>query len=347
MTKEDATATNSEKEEKLVPVGEGAEAAPEETLDEQVANDNKKDQQEAEGETDERVGHAEDEDDDDAVEGETADQKRERRRRERKHRREKDARLRREVNYLRDRNEALERKFSQTLQRVDQHEVLSIDQRIGGIDSQIRQAESIHAQAIANQDGEAATEALRIRDELVAGKNKLLQAKERRATTTEEQSRPQTAPRVDTEVASQAQAWMKRNAWFDGSLGDETSHLVKVMEDRLSHEGDYDPRDPEYWNELDRRIARRFPDLKKRATVRDDDDDDGGEVEESRPAPKKKPSGPKFSVGGRERALGKNEVYIDAERRRAMEDAGVWDDPVLRDRYLKAYQRYDTEARNK
>jgi hypothetical protein len=32
---------------------------------------------------------------------------------------------------------------------------------------------------------------------------------------------------------------------------------------------------------------------------------------------------------------------VTPERKQAMIEAGVWDDPVLRQRYLKAYQDYD------
>jgi hypothetical protein len=37
----------------------------------------------------------------------------------------------------------------------------------------------------------------------------------------------------------------------------------------------------------------------------------------------------------------KNEVVVTPERKQAMVEAGVWDDPVARKRYLKAYQDYD------
>ena len=38
-------------------------------------------------------------------------------------------------------------------------------------------------------------------------------------------------------------------------------------------------------------------------------------------------------------------VYVTPERRQAMEDAGVWDDPVARNKYLKAYAEYDRNRR--
>ena len=37
------------------------------------------------------------------------------------------------------------------------------------------------------------------------------------------------------------------------------------------------------------------------------------------------------------------EVHISRERRQAMEDAGLWEDPVLRSKYLKSYAAWDLE----
>lgn len=343
-------------EEKLVPVGEGAEEAPAETLDEQIAGDKKKEQQEeaSSEEADERVGRGEnDEDEDDGPEGETVEEKRARRRLERRSKREKDARLRREVSFLRTRNEQLERQFSSIHARVDQQEQLSIDGRINGLDAQIRQAEQIHAEAVKQGDGTTSAEALKIKDELLEQKRQLADVKKNREQQAKErQTQPtQQRPSVRPEVAKQAQSWMGRNSWFDPALGDETSHLVKVMEDRLSNEGEFDPGSSDYWEELDRRVAERFPDLKVGQGARDDADEEEEEhprQKQQKQSPQKKTKGgPRFSVGGRERALGKNEVYISAERRKALEDAGAWDDPVLRERYLKAYRAYDEDARNR
>jgi hypothetical protein len=37
----------------------------------------------------------------------------------------------------------------------------------------------------------------------------------------------------------------------------------------------------------------------------------------------------------------KTEVYVSPDRKQALIDAGVWDDPVLRTKYVKRYQEYD------
>ena len=69
-----------------------------------------------------------------------------------------------------------------------------------------------------------------------------------------------------------------------------------------------------------------------------EEDEDGDE-----PDTRRRSTGPKITTGGRERPLRTNEVYIDADRKAAMIEAGVWDDEKLRARYLKRYQQYDKE----
>jgi len=102
----------------------------------------------------------------------------------------------------------------------------------------------------------------------------------------------------------------------------------------------WDPRAPEYYDELDKRIARRLPHLAQKGNgeLDPDEEDLGGKGKEER-----KPTGPRFRVGGQERLLKSNEVHISRERREAMVEAGVWEDPILRKKYLKRYAEYDRD----
>jgi hypothetical protein len=43
----------------------------------------------------------------------------------------------------------------------------------------------------------------------------------------------------------------------------------------------------------------------------------------------------------------RQEVYLSPERKQALVDAGVWDDPVLRMKYAKRYAEYDRNAKAK
>lgn len=329
------------KEEKLVAVGDGA-AESEETLETELETEGK--QETSSESSDEKVGHEEEEEGGTDAEREAI---RESRRAERKRRRQREAGNRRELNFLRQRNEQLERRQSELAARQDQQEVLSIDQRIGLVDGQIREAEEIHSQAVTNKDGATATEALRVKTQLDGVKNSLLQTKEGKKKKEEEKETP-IAQGPSREAVENGRAWLKDNSWFDPKLSDEDSFLARAIEERLAREGELSPEEPEYWEELSRRVSKRLPDVvKKKTKVKTDDifEEDDDEPEEKPQKVSKKPKGPVFSVGGRTRPLKPNEVFINAERRKALEEAGVWDDPERRERYMKSYQRWDEEAR--
>jgi hypothetical protein len=153
---------------------------------------------------------------------------------------------------------------------------------------------------------------------------------------------------VDPALIDQVKSWSERNTWFDFGRRDEDSAIAGAIDDMLIRDG-YDPRTTEYYDELDKRVARRLPHLAKKGgkgngedhidDVDDDDDpqDRGGQ---------RKPGGPKFRIGGQERPLKSNEVHISRDRKEAMQEAGVWDDPVLRKNYLKRYAEWDREHAN-
>jgi hypothetical protein len=123
---------------------------------------------------------------------------------------------------------------------------------------------------------------------------------------------------------------MEDHSWWDPNGGDNDSRTVSRLDQAMVNEG-FDPTTPEYWDELSRRVEEALP--KRYAQG-------NGKAE-----PKKKSTGPRFSTGGRERPLKKGEVYISADRKAAMVEAGVWDDPELRQKYLKSYSKYDSENR--
>lgn len=347
--------TEDEQEESFTPVGPGAtDQAAEAEGEEAHGGQQQAADQEDEGRDDRRAGHAEGEEEDDANLPPDIRAKRERRRAERKQRKEQYRRDQTELNFLRRRNEDLEKRFSGMEQRVTGTEAMTIDSRIAQVDDQIRLAEQIHGQAIEKGDGNSATEAMRIRDELMDGRRQLQEAKRRAAATA---GRPQGGPRPDPAIASRAQQWIGENSWYDPQLRDPDSRVAKTIEEGLYREGRLDPRGDEYWEEYNRRLAKYLPD-KFSASGRDRDDEDeeeeddeeeeGGKQKQQRQQPpKRKPGGPTFRTGGRERTLKKGEVYVSAERRAAMEEMGVWDDPVLRSRYLKSYARYDDAAKTK
>lgn len=327
---------NENQEEELVPVGEGVEdEQPESKDDDEKDGDQGDDDDEGdddEEDDDERLGASEDDDDDKDSQKEKRRQSNRARRKRKKESRERD---RKELTFLRQRNEDLERRFSAVEERVGHSEVSQIDTRINDTKSKIKLADQVISKAIASQDGDAYTEAQGIRDDLRDTLTRLNYAKATMTARTEEQTPP------DARLVANAQAWVRDHEWWDPNGGDQDSRMVSLIDAQLVNEG-YDPTSKAYWDELSDRVKEALP-----HRYEDDDDDDAGAngAQRKKKGKKKKPSGgPTMSAGGQERPLKKNEVYISAERKQAMIEAGVWDDPELRQKYLRSYAKYDREA---
>lgn len=339
------------KAEDVVMVGPGAdedireeseERSEEETTEEREEQEGGGEEEER-GESDERVGHEPDE-------GEEGDREsiRRRRRLEKQRKKENRARDRLELNFLRQRNEQLERRQSELDARVANGEMIAIDNKISELDGQIREAERLKSMAVEKANGEAVTEADRIIRDLTAGRNQLVSVREQR-------TRAQSAPRqqqADPAIIEAARNWAESKDWYDPNLRNADSRVAKAIEDQIFLEGRLDPRTDEYWNELDRRLRKYMPHRygngkNTREEVDDDDDQEEEHEERQERREERRPRGPRITVGGRERPLRKNEVYISEERKQALKDANVWDDPVLREKYLKQYQKYDRENRRR
>lgn len=337
-------------EPEIIPVGPGSEVEEEVHAEEEEHRASSAEGEDGDDE-DERVGRAEDEEDGDRT------SIRARRKREKVRRREREKTDRVELRFLRQRNEQLERRQSEHEARFDRVDVNQVDNRIAQLDDQIREAETLHGQAISAHKGAEATEALQLRDTFRDEKQNLLQTRQQVIGRSRQRQQQNQNPAIDPVVARNVEGWMEENSdWFDPNLRDEDSRIAKTIEDGLFNEGRLDARNPEYWREYNRRLAKRGIGRVARSEGRgrdrdrdeeddQDDQDDDGKPEREEPQ-KRKVRGPRITTGGRERKIGKNEVYVSAERREAMVEAGVWDNPALRQKYLKQYADYDREHRD-
>jgi hypothetical protein len=126
---------------------------------------------------------------------------------------------------------------------------------------------------------------------------------------------------------------VSKNSWYDPNAGDEASKIVLAIDQSLVEAG-YNPKTEAYWRELDKRVAKRLPDVKGGGNYDDHQDDDRRGQRRGPPVGSSRDQAPQST---------RREVYISPERKQAMTDAGVWDDPVLRQRYLKQYAKWDRE----
>jgi hypothetical protein len=328
-------ATDKDKKEpELIPVGPGIDEEKGEHL--AIGPDDESEQEGEEGDTRLAAEQTEDRPRRKESAKERRDRQKEQRRREKL-----------ELGFYKQRNEQLEREWMQRVQQIEgtqaQLSTAAVEQRIQKIQEQMALADNISFEALKAGTREDYQKAQGIRDKLSDELGRLNASKQSVQQRQVTQQRQVQQPAVDPVIQSYAQAWAKRHSWYDPSATDADSLVVRALDESVDQDG-FDPRTTEYWEELSRRVKKRLPDrfrtngAAQRLDAEDDDMDDDDQDE-----PQQR-GGPKFSSGGRERPLRKGEVYISAERKKAMQDAGLWDDPVSRQRMLKRYASMDAET---
>lgn len=280
---------------------------------------------------DERINASNDEDD---VNPDDPDDKereaiRERRRLEKLERKQRrDEAIKRdklEMDFLRKRNDDLERRLSAQEQRAHQSDLRGFDAEIQRAQQEAEMAEKVIAKAVAAGNGDDVAQAMRYRDAAMQRAQQLQWQKQQAAQTP-----PAPQSQADDLAMVYAKEFLKELDWYDPQGRDEDSAIVLAIDQSMSKDG-YDARTPEYWDELRRRAARRLPERfaseKNTPQTREDRTPRGGPAVGS----------------GREHAPAstRKEVYISPERKEALIEAGVWDDPVLRAKYVKRYSEYD------
>lgn len=239
-----------------------------------------------------------------------------------------------ELEFLRKRNDDLERRIGSVEQRTHQADLSNFDAQITHARQEAEMAERVIAKAVAAGNGEDVTQAMRYRDQALQKAQQLAFAKQQAAV-----QRP--TPRndgLDDRTLHYAQQFVKENPWYDMQGGDEDSAIVLAIDGALVRDG-FRPDTEEYWDELRERAARRLPERFKKGRSDPADRDDSRQPRAARGGP---------AIGsGREHApqSTRTEVYISPERKQALIDAGVWDDPVLRMKYVKRYAEYDRANR--
>lgn len=287
-----------------------------ETEDEKIPVAEEEDAQSAEPddeeEEEERMGVSEE----DTEQEVTKRQSRDRRTRREIQKRARDN-AKRELEFLRQQNAELMNRVSAIEGNTLSQQAQTIAQQYQQALYEKQQAEMIIAKAVEAGNGDDVTQAMRIRDEANYRAAQLAQAQQQAETY----AMQAVAPRADPRVVDYAKQWLDANPWYNPAGRDEDSAITKAIDNALAAEG-WNPSSEEYWHELTRRVAARI----------------GDDSPASNPRRKAPPTG-----NTREHApvSTRKEVYVTPERKQAMIEAGVWDDPVARKRYLKAYQAYD------
>jgi hypothetical protein len=271
-----------------------------------------------------------DEGHDDSEEGEDEDERekiREARREERKLKKElakqREASAKHKISALERRNEELARRLAAVESSAASFQFAQVDKAIEDEATRVEYAKMKLLQASQAGDAEGQVEYL---EQLQESKQRLAQVQAYKKQQLENAKRPkQNVPNpVAQEVQRNATDWLGKNKWYDPQARDTDSRIAKVIDQELAADG-WDPADPEYWDELDNRLSARLPHryaAKTGTTAKR-----GGPTASSRTA---NPTGKSA-----------NTVTLSRERVNAIKDAGAWDDPVKRNKMIKAYNAYD------
>ena len=262
-----------------------------------------------------------------------------------KNERRKEANRRRELEMidLKRRNDELERRLQGVEQGQTRINVTVLNERISVAEQQFRQAEELLTRAMVNaaKEPQKVTEALRLRDEARDAYARLSHVKNRyeaetggRGNGAERPGAERTAeraPEIPPEVRRRVDAFAAKHDWYDIRGGNTDSKIVQALDQAVAEEG-YDPATPEYWSELEKRAARQLPHRFPAA---------GNGQAGTRKAPPMAGGGGSAASGG---GNGKTVVRVTPERKKAMMEAGMWDDPVKRNKMLKRYAEHDRQS---
>ncbi len=212
---------------------------------------------------------------------------------------------------------AMEERLARLEGTTVENRKVAIDDKLSEAKRHLASIDDVIAKAIEAGNGEDVVAAQRLRDSTRDFMADLEGQKKQLATPAE---RP-----TDTRIAALASQWKGDNAsWYDGA--NEESRIANAIEAGLAAEG-FDPATVIYWKELTTRTAKR---LNGAAPV----------AAQTTTTPRKEPP-PMGATREHAPASTRTEVYVTPERKQAMQEAGIWDDPVRRARVLKQYAEHD------
>lgn len=255
-------------------------------------------------------------------------------RKERKERaREKEEQTRRELAAERTARKELEARLAALEGRDHSREIANVDASIKRTENAYEQAKSAYAEAVAQHDGEAAAEALETMQMARERYQQLSHAKKAYET----QQKPVKSA-IDPELANHAQKFMDENKWYKHGGADQDSRIVKAIDDALFSEGRLQPNSTEYWDELRSRIKKHLPHRITPAKVSTNAADQG---DKRQAAPARQQKSVVGGGGGETNGAGKGTFTLSPERVRALKDAGMWDDPKVRQDAVRRFREYD------
>jgi hypothetical protein len=204
--------------------------------------------------------------------------------------------------------------------------IQQIDKAMTDADSAIDLARQALKEATTNQDGAALVDA----QELYYAARKRHEDLSRLKAGIAQRMAAPPQQNIDPMVVNQAKKWMDDKPWYDTTGRDMDSRIALQVDGAMAQEG-WDPRSPEYWNELDSRLQKYLP-------HRFTNSNSSANMSNSENSRRNKPP---TSGSGQGNVAPQGNYRLSPEKVKAMKEAGVWDDPEKRKRMIKRYMEFD------
>ena len=237
---------------------------------------------------------------------------------------------------LKRENELMKRDIDLLKRSSKTEGLIRIDKNIEDAQTRLEYAKMKIAEATQNGDGQGMVEAqtlMQNASEEVRHLNNL-----RHQADKELKQRPQqnNQPAADPDAQRLAQQWMRKNNWFNPQLDDADSRIAKRIDDLMAATN-WDPADPDYWEELDSRLQKELP-----HRYNGNNDDDSRTVRRPRNVVGSSGREASAAYGGSNRS----QFVLSPDRVRAMKDAGAWENPERKAKMIKQFIAYDRANRN-
>jgi hypothetical protein len=304
-------------------------------LDENLLLDDDKGEVEALPVDKKQGGNVEDEDadhpDDDMA---LRDAKRNRRRAKkdliRKTNEEKDIRL----QQLQRENEEFKRRLTDVESRTRQTDVMRIDKNIEDTQVRLEYAKMKMSEAVSTNDGQAMVEAQDLMDEAKGTLYQLQGIKKQASQAPQQNISDYKLPDPDTQ--RHAAQWINKNSWYKVDGTDRDSRVTLKASEMLVEEG-WDPKDPDYWDELDSRLHKSLPHRYNEST------DSNSAVRKPRNVVGSSGREASAAYGGTNRT----QFVLTPERVNAMKEAGAWENPVRKQKMIENFIKYDRQNKTR
>jgi hypothetical protein len=236
------------------------------------------------------------------------------------------------ITTLKKQNQELAERLVVLERKTSGAELARVDKAIEDAGVQVEYAKMKMQESVASQDGVGVTRAQEMWFEAQRQLESLQNMKHQATRQTAQTKQNIQVP--DPMVQRLAADWMDRNRWYNPHGKDDDSEITQVLDKKLTAEG-YDPSSQEYWDELDDRVQKYLP---HRAN---------GVYNEPN-VRNQRPRSIVTSSGRNNTATTKaNEFRVSPQRVAAMKDAGLWDNPTLRQNAIRKYAEWDRQNKSR